>query len=328
MATSTVLRPQVESRAEEAPGIAQDKTVYAFFQGDYVSLKDAKISIMTHAFAYGTACFEGIRGYWNDNDNQLYLFRLDEHYNRLLESAKTLLMQVSFSAQDLCDITLELVRRCNLHEDVYIRPTFYKSDEVIGVRLHNLSNDLSIVVQPFGDYIDIDRALEVGVSSWRRTDDNMLPARSKINGAYVNSAFAKSEAQLNGFDEAIMLTMEGHVSEGSAENLFMMRGGKLITPPVTENILEGVTRATVMTLAREQMNLEVVERSIDRTELYAAEELFLTGTGAQIAPVGSVDHRTVGSGNVGPIAAAMQRSYFEAVRGKLPQYHHWLTPVY
>ncbi len=328
MATSTVLRPQVESQAEEAPGVKQDQTVYAFFQGDYVPLSDAKVSVMTHAFAYGTACFEGIRGYWNDNHNQLYLFRLAEHYTRLLESAKTLLMQVPYSVSDLCDITIELVRRSNLHEDVYVRPTFYKSDEVIGVRLHNLSNDLSIIVQPFGDYIDIDRALKVGVSSWRRVDDNMLPARSKINGAYVNSAFAKSEAQLNGFDEAIMLTMEGHVSEGSAENLFMMRGGKLITPPVTENILEGVTRATVMTLAREQINLEVIERTIDRTELYAADELFLTGTGAQIAPVGSVDHRTVGSGNVGPIASAMQHSYFEAVRGKLPQYRHWLTPVY
>ena len=328
MATSTVLRPQVQPSVGEAPGVEQDQTVYAFFQGDYVPLKDAKISIMTHAFAYGTACFEGIRGYWNDSDNQLYLFRLAEHYQRLLESAKTLLMQHSYTVEDLCDITNELVHRCNLRQDVYVRPTFYKSSEAIGVRLHNLNNQFCIIVQPYGDYIDISRALSVGVSSWRRVDDNMMPARSKINGAYVNSALAKTEAALNGFDEAIMLTMEGHVSEGSAENLFMLRGGKLITPPVTENILEGITRATIMTLVSEQMGMEVIERAIDRTELYSADEIFLTGTGAQIAPIGSVDHRQVGSGSIGPVAAAVQRLYFDAVRGKLPQYRNWLTPIY
>lgn len=328
MATSTVLRPKIETSAEEAPGIEETQTVYAFFQGDYVPLKDAKISVMTHAFAYGTGCFEGIRGYWNDNHNQLYIFRLLEHYNRLLNSSKILLMQMPYSAQELCDITVELVRRCKLRQDVYIRPCVYKASEEIGVRLHNLSNDLSIIVQPFGSYIDIDRPLAAGVSSWRRADDNMMPSRAKITGAYVNSAFAKTEAVMNGYDEAIMLTAAGDVSEGSAENLFIMRGGALITPPITENILEGVTRATVMTLAREQLNLEVIERTIDRTELYVADEIFLTGTGAQIAPIGSVDHRPVGNGEVGPVSAAVQRTYFDAVRGKLPQYKDWLTPIY
>lgn len=328
MASSTVVRPRVETVAGEAPGIEQDKTVYAYFQGDFVPLADAKISIMTHGFAYGTACFEGIRGYWNDAHDQLYIFRLREHFTRFLHSARTILMQHDYMVDDLCDITLELVRRCNLREDVYIRPTFYKSSETIGVRLHNISNDLCIIIQPFGAYIDIDRPLKAGVSSWRRVDDNMIPARAKVNGAYVNSALAKSEAMMNGFDEAIMLSADGSVSEGSAENLFMVRDGKLITPSVTENILEGITRATVMTLAREQMNLEVIERTIDRTEIYVADELFLTGTGAQIAPVGSLDHRAIGSGGVGPISAAMQRLYFDTVRGKLPQYREWLTPVY
>ncbi len=330
MATSVALRPtKTPSPVGEAPGVEQDPTVYAYFEGDYVPLAEAKISVMTHAFAYGTGCFEGIRGYWSDEHQQLYIFRLSEHHLRLLNSAKTLMMDTSsYSVERLNQLTVELVRRCNLRQDVYIRPTFYKSSEEIGVRLHNLRNDLSIIIQPFGNYIDIDRPLKAGVSSWRRIDDNMMPARSKLTGAYVNSAFAKTEAILNGFDEAIMLTVDGHVAEGSAENLFMVRDGKLITPPITDNILEGITRVTMITLAREQLGLEVVERSIDRTELYVADELFLTATGAQIAIVGSVDHRAVGGGGVGPIAAAMQRIYFDVVRGKLPQYSAWLTPVY
>ncbi|MGI8588815.1 MAG: branched-chain amino acid transaminase [Chloroflexia bacterium] len=305
-----------------------DPTIICYFKGEYMPLADAKVGILTHGFSYGTGCFEGIRGYYNDEQEQLYLFRLDEHYARLQQSASVLLINLLQSVEELGEITKECIRRSDIHTDTYVRPSAYKSSEIIGVRLHDLEDDLYITVQPFGNYIDIDRALKAGVSSWRRIDDNMIPPRAKITGSYVNSAFSKSEALLNGFDEAIMLNADGHVSEGSAENLFMLRSGTLYTPPVTENILEGITRETIMTLAREELGLSVVERTIDRTELYVADELILCGTGAQIAPVGSVDHRPVGNGGIGEVGRALQKLYFEVVRGNVPKYAHWCTPVY
>ena len=308
--------------------MAIDPSLVCFFQGQYTPLAEARIGVLTHAFGYGTGCFEGIRGYYNADQDQLYAFRLVDHYRRLVQSARTLLMSLRYSAEELSEMTLECIRRSRLHTDVYMRPMVYKCTETIGVRLHDLDDDLLIIVQPFGNYIDIDRALSCGVASWRRIDDNMVPARTKITGAYINSAFAKTEAQLNGYDEAIMLTAEGTVSEGSAENLFMLRRGVWATPPITENILEGITRESVMTLLRDELGQQVEERVIDRTELYSAEELFLCGTGAQIAPVGSVDHRPVSSGLIGPVTAALQRTYFDVVRGRLPRYAAWCTPVY
>jgi branched-chain amino acid aminotransferase len=254
------------------------------------------------------------------------MFRVREHFERMEDSCRVLMINLKHSADELVEITAELIRRSELHEDVYIRPMAYKSSEVIGVRLHDLKDDLYITVQPFGNYIDIDRALNVGVSSWKRVDDNMIPARAKVTGAYVNSAFAKTEALLNGYDEAIMLDMYGHVSEGSAENLFMLRNGVVYTPPVTENILEGITRLTIMTLLREELGIPVVERAIDRTELYVCDELILCGTGAQIAPVGSVDHRPVGKGGVGELGRRLQSLYFDVVRGRIPKYIDWCTP--
>jgi branched-chain amino acid aminotransferase len=291
-------------------------------------LADAKVGILTHGLSYGTGCFEGIRGYYNQEDDEVYIFRLGEHFARLHESARILMIDLPRTIDDLNEITKECIRRSNLRTDVYIRPSAFKSSEVIGVRLHNLDDDFYIVVQPFGNYIEIDRPLKTGVSSWRRIDDNMIPPRAKITGAYINSAFAKSEALMNGFDEAIMLTGEGHVSEGSAENLFMLRKGTLYTPPVTDNLLEGITRDTIITLVRDELGVPVVERPIDRTELYVADELLLCGTGAQIAPVGSVDHRPIGNGGVGELGRRLQQLYFAVVRGTLPKYAHWCTPVY
>ena len=226
-----------------------------YFEGRVVPLSEAKVGILTHAFSYGTGCFEGIRAYYNDEHEQLYMFRASEHYERLHNSARVLMIELKNSPDELTEMTTDLLRRSGIHEDAYIRPSAYKASEVIGVRLHDLKDELYITVQPFGNYIDIDRALKVGVSSWKRVDDNMIPARAKVTGAYVNSAFAKSEAVLNGFDEAIMLDMNGHVSEGSAENLFMLRNGVVYTPPVTENILEGITRLTIMTLLREELHV-------------------------------------------------------------------------
>ncbi len=299
-----------------------------YFRGGFVPLSEAKVSIMTHAFMYGTGCFEGIRGYWNDEEGQLFVFRMPEHYVRFKASQKVLMFSLPHTVEELCDITLELLRRNNFREDVYIRPAAYKASETIGVKLHGLEEALAILAVPFGKYVEIERPLRVCTSSWQRIDDNAMPARSKITGAYVNSAFAKSEALLNGFDEAIMLTYDGHVSEGSAENIFLVVDGKLVTPPVCENILVGITRATVMELASKELGLETVERKIDRTELYIADEIFLVGTGAQIAPVGEVDHRPVGNGEIGPVTRRLQEVYFDVVRGKHPSYRHWCTAVY
>jgi len=299
-----------------------------YFQGKVMPLSEAKVGILTHALSYGTGCFEGIRAYYNEKHQQLYGFRVREHYERLHQSCRILMMDLTLSPDELVEITNDLLARSDIRQDAYIRPMVYKADEIIGVRLHNLRNDMYITVQPFGNYIDIDRALKVGISSWKRIDDNMLPARAKVTGAYVNSAFAKSEAQMNGFDEAIMLDHGGHVSEGSAENLFMIRNGIAYTPPVTENILEGITRLTIMTLLREELRMEVVERPIDRTELYICDELILCGTGAQIAPVGSVDHRPIGNGGVGELGRTLQALYFEVVRGNVPKYRDWCSPVY
>src|SRR5581483_5875305 len=212
-----------------------------FMNGEFIPAERGVISVRTHAFAYGTACFEGIRGYWNEEDQQIYLFRLREHYERLLNSCKVLQIKLPYSVEDLMDISIELVRRNNQRQDVYLRPVAYKSDEIIGVRLHGLTDQFILTSEPMGNYVEIG-GLRCGVSSWRRIDDNALPARAKICGSYVNAAFAKTEALQNGFDEAIMLTHDGHVAEGSAENIFVLINGELVTPPPSENILLGITR--------------------------------------------------------------------------------------
>lgn len=300
---------------------------YAFFKGCIVPIEDAKISIMTHGFNYGTGCFEGIRAYWNSNEEQLYIFKLLEHYERFLNSSRILLMKLPFTAQRLAEVTVELVRLESYREDTYIRPVAYKADAGIGVKLHDLQDEVSIFAMPFGRYINTESA-HAGVSSWRRIDDNSVPARAKITGAYINSAFAKTEAVLNGYDEAIVLTQDGHVSEGSAENVFIVRDGVLITPPITDNILEGITRKVMIELAREELGLQVMERSIDRTELYVADEALFCGTGVQVVAITQVDHRPVGTGTLGPIVKALRDLYFEVVRGKVRKYRRWCTPVY
>jgi len=300
---------------------------YAFFKGQIVPIEDAKISIMTHGFNYGTGCFEGIRAYWNPIEEQLYIFKLLEHYERLLQSSRILLMNLPFTAQRLAQVTVELVRLEGYREDTYIRPVAYKADEVVGVRLHGLQEQVSIFATPFGRYIDTETA-HAGVASWRRIDDNSVPARAKITGAYINSAFAKTEAVLNGYDEAIVLTQDGHVSEGSAENVFIVRDGVLITPPVTDNILEGITRKVIIELAHDELGLQVMERPVDRTELYVADEALFCGTGVQVVAITKIDHRPVGTGALGPIVKALRDLYFEVVRGKVRKYRRWCTPVY
>lgn len=300
----------------------------AYFQGEIVPLEEANVNILTHSFNYGTGCFEGIRGYWNEDQEELYILHLEAHYRRMERSAKILNMKLPHSVEELCAITMDLVRRCGYRRDIYLRPTLYKSDLVMGVKLHDLKDELCIYVIPMGNYVDVDNGLKVGVSSWRRVNDNQIPARAKIIGAYVNSALAKTEANLNGFDEAIFLNEQGHVCEGSAENFFMMRDGVLITPGEHDDILEGITRASVMELARKELGLETQVRAIDRSELYVADEIFLCGTGAQIAWVSEADHRPVGNGKLGPIAAQLRELYAKAVRNELPRYSSWVEAAY
>ncbi|HEU4573076.1 MAG TPA: branched-chain amino acid transaminase [Candidatus Limnocylindrales bacterium] len=301
-------------------------SLVCYFEGGFVPMRDAKVSIMNHAFMYGTAVFEGIRAYWNAEQEQLFGLFVREHMERISRSCRILLMEPIPPVDELVGLVLETVRRNGYREDVYVRPQVYKKDRAIGVRLHHLEHDLSIIAVPFGNYIDTESGVRVMTSTWRRNADEALPPRGKIVGGYVNMAFQKSEAELNGFDEAIVLTPSGHASEASAANLFMVRGGTIITPPVYDDILEGITRRAIVRLATD-LGIPTEVRTIDRSELYIADEVFLCGTGVQVSPVVDVDHRPVGSGTVGPIARAVAGRYFDAVRGRLPEYRDWLTPI-
>ncbi|HEX7347849.1 MAG TPA: branched-chain amino acid transaminase [Candidatus Limnocylindrales bacterium] len=314
------------SSAHHAPTPGSLDDLICYFEGDFVPMKDAKVSIMTHAFMYGTATFEGIRAYWNEEQGKLYGLKVREHVERIRQSCRILLMQDIPSVDELTRLIIETVRRNGFREDVYIRPSFYKSTKAIGVRLHDLENELYIITLPFGNYIDTANGVRLMTSSWRRNADEALPARGKIVGGYVNMAFQKSEAELNGFDEAVVLTAGGHVNESSAANIFVIRDGVALTPPVSDDLLEGVTRKALVELMANE-GIPTAERSIDRSELYVADEIFVCGTGVQVSPVVEVDHRPVGSGEVGPIARLVRDRYFEAVRGKLPAYRHWLTPI-
>jgi len=302
-------------------------TPYSYFQGSIIPLEQAKLGVMTHAFNYGTAVFEGIRGNWNEEEQTVYLFRLREHYERLAKSSKIMMLDLHESLDELCNLTIDIAERSAYTEDVYIRPLVYKSSEVVGVRLHNLESSTVIFITPFGPYLDIEKGARCITSSWRRVNDTGIPPRAKVTGIYVNSALAKTEAHLAGFDEAIMLNEDGHVSEGSGENIFLIRNGKLITPSPSDNILEGITAATVVELAGRELGIETVERTIDRTELYIADEVFMTGTAAHLTPVVEVDRRPVGAGVPGPITSQLSKLFFDVIRGKHPEYRHWCTPV-
>jgi len=304
-----------------------DLPKHAYFQGKIVPYSEAKLGVATHALNYGTAVFGGIRAYWNEERKKLFVFRPHDHYRRLLSSSRMLCMQFEYTPEGLVEITLDLLRADGYQRDVYIRPLAYKADEVIGVRLHGLKDDLTIFVVPFDKYIANDTNAHVTFSSWRRIDDNVIPARGKISGAYVNSALIKTDAMRAGFDDALVLDQVGHVSEGSAMNIFMVRDGVLITPPVTDNILEGITRRSIIELAKNELNLAVVERSIDRTEVYICDELFMTGTAAQVTAVTKVDHRPIGSGEMGPVTTSLRQMFDDILRGKNPKYAHWNVAV-
>ncbi|MBX9695686.1 MAG: branched-chain amino acid transaminase [Cyanobacteria bacterium] len=305
-----------------------EKKQFAYFEGKFVPLEDANISIMTSGFLYGTAIFEGLRAYWNERKEEIYIFRLREHYERMADSMKIMHMDLKYSIDELCKLTVELCRRNSPRGDTYIRPTVYKAAKQIGPSLLNNPSELSIFTVAFGDYFHGADGLHVQVSAWRRVEDNAIPARAKIVGAYANTALAKTDALAAGFDECIVLSENGHVSEGSAMNVFMVKRGKLITTPTTENILEGITRNTIIEMAANEWGLKTECRPIDRSELYIADELFFCGTGAQIAPIISVDRRPVGNGKVGPVSDKIRSLYVSMCRGDVPKYSKWLTPVF
>lgn len=298
---------------------------YAFFKKQFMPIEQAKIGILTHALHYGTACFEGIRGNWDNGAQRFCLFRVEDHYRRLLDSCRILKISLPYLLEDLCRLTAETVQHSGYTEDVYIRPLAYKSSETVGVRLHDLQDDFLIIVTTLPAYLDTDGGIRCCTSSWRRVDDTMIPARGKISGIYINSALAKTEAWENGFDEAILLSHDGHVAEGSGENVFIVKNHTLITPPSSDNILLGITRDTIITLAHNEMGMDTLERSLDRSELYTADECFLTGTAAHITPVLEVDHRPVGTGKIGQTTAELQKLFFSIITGTNPSYAHWYT---
>ncbi len=307
--------------------VPPDPNIVVWFQDGYVRLGDANVNILTHGLNYGTGVFEGIRGGYNEDDHELYLIRVREHYERWKANCGIVGIKVPADVEQLCEITAELCRKNKFHSGVYVRPLAYKASARIGV--HADENDAyAIVVVPFGDYFTGKRDFKAGVVTWRRVDDNAIPGRSKISGAYVNSVLAGGEARANGHDEAIFLTQDGHVAEGAASNIFMVRKGKLITPPVTDNILEGITRDCVMELARRELGLEVVERSIDRSELYICDEIFFCGTAVELISVTHIDHRLIKDGAPATITPKLQRLYADATRGRMPAYRHWLWPVH
>ena len=303
-------------------------TEYVYLNGEYVDIAKASIPVRTHAFLYGTAVFEGIRAYWNEEEKQLYVFRAKEHYERLQRSAKIMYMESPYTVEEYCKITVDLMKKNNYKEDAYMRPTLYKSAQKVGPGLFDNPDSFMIISNKMGDYIDTSKGLSVCVSSWRRNSDNAIPPRAKVAGSYANAALIKTDAHNAGFDDAVVLDEQGQVTEGSAMNLFLIQNGKLVTTMKTDNILVGVTRNTIIELAKDVLGLEVEERAIDRTELYISDEAFYCGTGAQVSPIVEIDHRKLGDGNVGPIAKELQKLYFDVVKGKVPKYKKWCMPVY
>jgi branched-chain amino acid aminotransferase len=301
---------------------------YAFFRGSYVPLGQANINILNQTFMYGLGVFDSVRGYLSREGQAVYLFRLREHLERMFDSMKIMRLSCRYSVDEVCNIVLELVKRNAPETDIYIRPSIFAASNSIAPNLINVESDICILCVPVSDYVNTQSGLKVQVSSWRRLEDNAMPSRAKINGSYVNTALAKTDAHDAGFDDCIVLSENGQVAEGSAMNLFMVKNGRVITTPATENIVEGITRATIIELCDKEFGLKTIDRQIDRSELYTADELFLSGTLAQVASITSVDHRPIGDGKPGAVSTKVRDIYTRVCRGQISQYSKWLTPVY
>jgi len=326
---STILdrQPVAPSPAASADPVGRvGHLPYAFFEGDIVPLADARVSVATHALQYGTSAFGGIRGYRSADGQAVHLFRLRDHYRRFAASAKLLRITLPFDVEGLCALSAELTRRNGHLGEVYLRPFCYKAGLDLTPGLSGIADGFALFMLAIDGLPPLDHGLSVSVSSWQRVTDNAIPPRGKIGGSYVNASLIRDEAREHGFDDAIVLNARGKAGEGSVSNLFMVRDGTLVTPPVSGDILEGINRKAVLELAAD-LAIPVVEREIDRTELYVADELFLCGTRMQIAWIAAVDHRAVGSGRRGPITARLAERFEAAVRGTAPEYAHWMTRV-
>ena len=298
-----------------------------YFNGAFHPEHEATISVRSRALHYGLGCFAGIRGYRTDDGRQVHVFRLDRHVRRLEQSAQILRLRLSGSASEVAGVIVELLRRNEVRADVYIRPIVFSNSNELSPVLDADTSATAIFCFPLGRYLSAE-PIDVCVSSWRRVRETALPARAKATGGYMNSALARQEALDNGFTEAILLTEDGCVSEGSAEHVFIVRDGQLISPPSTADNLDGITRLSLIALAREDLDIPFVERPIGRTELYVADEVFLCGTGAEVTPVRSVDRRPVGDGQTGPITRRLSEQFEAVVRGRVAARHDWLTPVW
>jgi branched-chain amino acid aminotransferase len=299
---------------------------YAFFQDEFVKIEDAKVSIMTNALQYGTAIFGGIRAYYSAKDKAAYVFRLDDHYKRFLASAGILGCPLPYSLDQLKSTTIELITKNQPTTDAYLRPYAYVGNTQLGPNLANTTLDFALYMIELSEYLPVSKGLGLTVSSWRRIADTAIPSRAKASGAYINSALARKEATDGGFDEAILLRENGQVSEGSAENIFLVRDGILVTPSVSEGILEGITRRSIVKIAQD-MGIPVETRPVEKSELYVADEVFLSGTGCQVAWVSSIDKRPIGSGSIGHITKKLQDKFFGIVRGTDLAYASWLTKI-
>lgn len=299
-----------------------------YFDGKFVPEKEAVIPITTHALHYGTGCFEGIRAYYNQKEDALFIFRMEDHYKRLLQSSKVLFITIPNRLEELGKITTDLVRKNFAREDLYIRPLAFKSDTAVGnFNLKTLKDSLVIYTVPLGRYLNVERGIKVNISSWKRISDTSIPPRAKITGSYANTALAKTESLINGYDEAILLDNQGHIVEGSAENIFMLKNNVVITPGKSDDILVGITRETIIQICKNELKFEVEERSIDRSEIYGADEVFLVGTGAEVSPVIEVDGRLIHNGKVGRVASKVKDIYYKLVHGEYPFYKEFLTKV-
>jgi len=299
-----------------------------YHRNDFVDDADATISVRAKAFNYGLGCFGGVRAYWDEKQQELFVFRLADHVQRLVESARILGLEPPVSGDEVARIILEVLRRNDARQDTYVRPLFFVDSDELSPTLTDVPVSLSVYSLPLGRYFKSE-TIRLCISSWRRVGDNAIPARAKPTGAYLNSALARAEAKRNGFDDAIVLTEGGEVSEASAAHLLMVRRGELVSPPSTADNLEGITRRSILELAAAApLNLPVVERTISRTELYVADEVFLSGTAAEVTSVSSIDHRAIGTGQAGPMTLAIAERFRSVARGGDPAYASWLTPVW
>jgi branched-chain amino acid aminotransferase len=306
--------------------LTEDAVVY--FNGRLMPLREATVNIATHALNYGTGCFEGLRGYWSPEDEEIYILKLREHVERIYHSCTVLRIALPITRTEMCNVILAVAKENRYRSDIYIRPIAFKSSQTIKLTLSTLQDSFGVFAFPFGHYAHREGGLRVCLSAWRRIDDTAIPTRAKVAGSYVNAALASDDAHLDGYDEALMLSANGTLSEASSANVFLVRSGELVTPPLSDNILEGITREAVIELAQRELGLRVQERSVGRSEVYLADEIFLSGTGVQVEPVTSVDRRPVGNGRPGPVTTRLAALYAAAVRNKIPAYSSWCTPVY